>query len=139
MTTKEIVEEFSTLVDMEKEYTLKEMKELLGEVYKAKNGKPAKRVMKKKEDSEDDSDKEKKRGRPTKAKLNKDGTERKKRAPTAYNKYISMKSKELKAMEENAGKKAKEIMKMAANSWSEMSDEEKEAYKNSLKEEEDNE
>jgi hypothetical protein len=139
MTTKEIVEEFSTLVDMEKEYTLKEMKELLGEVYKAKNGKPAKRVMKKKEDSDEDSDKEKKRGRPTKAKLNKDGTERKKRAPTAYNKYISMKSKELKAMEENAGKKATEIMKMAANSWSEMSDEEKEAYKNSLKVEEDNE
>jgi hypothetical protein len=137
MTTKEIVEEFSTLVDMTKEYTMKEMKDLLGEVYNAKKGKPAKRV--KKDESDEDSDKQKK-GKPSKkAKLNKDGTERKKRAPTAYNKYISMKSKELKAMEENAGKKATEIMKMAANSWSEMSEEEKEEYKNSLKEEEDNE
>lgn len=136
MTTTEIVEEFNALVDCEKTYTLMEFKKLASDVYKSKTGQPVKATVKKtvvpKDDDESDSEAPAKRGRgrPRKVKLNKDGSERKKRAPSAYNAFIKAKYAELKP--HHPGEKAPAIMALAAAEWRNLSEEEKEAYKASL-------
>ena len=141
MTTQEIVQEFVSLVDTDIEYSLSEIKNILSGVYKTfKNPSKApakKRVVKKDTDDEDvasGNDSPKKRGRPCKIKLNKDGTVKKKKAPSAYNLFIREKYAELKPLHEDL--KAPQIMKIAAAVWKELTEDEKKSFKLSVQPEE---
>ena len=128
MTTAEIIQEFTTLVNADQDYTLPELKKILGEVYKTKvDGKPAKKVPAKKvpakkaakvvdgDEEPSDDDKPKKKGRPAKVKLDKDGNIKEKKAPSAYNIFVKSQYAPLK--EANPEATAPEIMKLAAALW----------------------
>lgn len=124
--TVEIVNEFVQLIDNDKEYDLKELKALLSDVYKTKTTKPkAVKVAKSPKaidaSSEDDEDKPKKRGRP--AKVN----NKPKREPSAYNKFVKECIKELKV--DKSDTPAKDLMKMAAAEWKNLTKQEQESYK----------
>ena len=120
-TTTEIVNEFVQLIDTEKEYSLKELKEKLTEVYKTKTAKTAKKTMKNTEASSSDDEKPKKRGRPAKV------SDKPKRAPSAYNKYVKERIEKLKS--ESPEVAAKDLMRVAASEWKELSKEDQESYK----------
>ena len=115
MTTFDIITEFNTLIDNDTEYTLKEMKTILTDIYNTKNGK--KTYKKKVQNSDDDEkDEDGKKKKTTKApKLDKDGNVKPKRAPTAYNLFVKERMGELK--KENPELKGSELMKMAAGDW----------------------
>ena len=128
----EIINEFVDLIDTDKEYDLKELKQILSDVYNTKTGK--KKAVKKvvavkpespKVESEDDDDKPKKRGRPAKAK-----TDKPKKAPNAYNLFVKQNMENLK--KENPDTPAKSLMSLAAAKWKELSDEEKAEFKASV-------
>lgn len=130
--TAAIINEFYQLVDAEKVYDLKELKQILADVYNTKNGKKTakKPAAKKLEDtgsSSSDDEKAKKRGRPTKAKLDKDGNPKPKKAPSAYNNYVKVTISALK--KENPETAGKELMGMAAAGWKLLTQEEKDSYK----------
>lgn len=124
---------FKEEIDTDKEYTLKEMKEILVNIYKKNTAKPIKLIKQikpvkdTKSDDDDDVVVPKKRGRPAKVKLDKDGNIKEKRAPSAYNNYVGMYIKENKG--DNLDKTAKELMGVAAKVWKIMSDDEKAKYK----------
>lgn len=117
--TEEIVNEFVQLIDTEKEYSLKELKEKLTEVYKTKTAK--KTVKNTDASSSDDEGKPKKRGRPAKV------SDKPKRAPSAYNKYVKERIEKLKT--ERPEVAAKDLMRVAASEWKELSMEEQQSYK----------
>ena len=127
--TTEIVNEFVQLIDNDKEYDLKELKALLSDVYKTKTAKPktakaAKipKVTKSSDDaSDDEADKPKKRGRPAKE------STKPKREPSAYNKFVKERIEQLKI--EKTDTPAKDLMKMAAAEWKNLTKQEQEAYK----------
>jgi len=130
--TVEIMNEFVEQIDNEKEYQLKEMKQILSDIYKTKTQKP--KVTKPKEpkapvvSDSDDEDKPKKRGRPAKSKLDKDGNEKVKRAPSAYNIYMAQRVKVLKT--EQPETPGKDLFKIAAAEWRQLDKAEQEQYKN---------
>jgi len=99
MTTKEIIDEFAKLIVSDNEYTLKEMKQMLEEVYKSKSEKegkaPRKALGKKKKVVEKE--------------------EKKKREPTVYN--LFMRDNYGKAKAENPEANGSEIMKIVAKMW----------------------
>ena len=109
MSTTEIVNEFVTKVDTDKEYTLNELKKILTEVYTNMNVKSTEKKTIKKSKAKEKEEK------PAK------------RAPTAYNNFIKQRITEMKA--EHTGTPAKELLGMAAAEWKNLSAEEKEAYK----------
>lgn len=128
--TAEIVNEFVQLIDNNKDYELKELKALLSDVYKTKTTKPktsatpkARKTPKVVSDasSDDDVDKPRKRGRPAKV------STKPKREPSAYNKYVKERIEALKV--EKSDTPAKDLMKLAAADWKNLTNEEKEAYK----------
>jgi len=135
--TTEILNEFAQQVDTEKEYDLKELKSILTEIYKQKNGKKSKSVQKKIEIAhsesadDDDDDKPKKRGRPSKpAKLDKDGNPKEKKAPTAYNIFVKKQMEIIKNEQNNTEKiSARELMSVVARKWKELTKAEQESYK----------
>ena len=120
-TTVAIMEEFTNIIDLNKSYTLKEIKDILSTVYKTKSSK--------KNTSSDDegSDGEKKQRRSKKEKLDKEGNVKPKKKPSSYNLYIKARVEELK--KEDPTTTAIERMKTAASSWKTLSDDEKNAYK----------
>ena len=136
-TTASIINEFVEQIDIEKEYELKELKQMLSDIYKAKTSpkKEAKQPKKPKKDQqssdeadESDNDKPKKRGRPAKGpKLDKNGNEKAKREPSAYNKYVKERISALKT--EKPETPAKELMLIAASEWKQLTKEEQEQYK----------
>jgi hypothetical protein len=135
--TTEIINNFVQKIDTEQEYTLNELKKILTEAYKP--AKPAKAAKAPKaapaqpvvpEDTESDDDKPKKRGRPTKPKLDKNGNVKVKKAPTAYNIFVKQTIETLK--KEQPETSAKELMGLAAAKWKEFSDEEKADFKAQL-------
>ena len=107
MTTIKVIEEFNNTVDENKIYDLKELKTIIGDIYK------------KVKDDEKNAKKNKK--------LDENGEKKPKRAPTAYNNFTSFKMKEIRSTDPSIT--AKEAMKKAAAAWKEMSDEEKNEYK----------
>ena len=124
--TAEIINEFVQLIDNDKDYDLKELKQMLSDVYKTKTTKTTKKTKKATKteeqsttDSEDD--KPRKRGRP--AKVN----DKPKRKPSAYNNYVKSQIEKLK--KEQPEVQAKDLMKIAAASWKTLSKEEQENYK----------
>lgn len=126
--TAEILKEFTEQIDTYKEYSRKELTDILTEIYKCKYPKkPTKKTTKQSSiDESSDDEKPKQKGRPSKVKLDKEGNVKEKRAPTAYNKY--MKTRMLALKQENTGTPSKELMKIAAAEWSKMSTEEKAQY-----------
>ena len=136
-TTASIINEFVEQIDIEKEYELKELKQMLSDIYKAKTSpkKEAKQPKKPKKDQqssdeadESDNDKPKKRGRPAKGpKLDKNGNEKAKREPSTYNKYVKERISALKT--EKPETPAKELMLIAASEWKQLTKEEQEQYK----------
>ncbi len=110
--TSGIVEEFIQKIDTEKEYDLKELKQILSDIYKSKTtGKPkATKKTTKKAD-----------------KMQIDAPEKPKRAPTAYNLFIKQRIIALK--DEQPDVPAKERLTVAASEWKSLSQEEKDQYK----------
>ena len=135
--TAVIINEFVEQIDTEKEYQLKEMKQILSDIYKTKTQKPKPEKPAKKEkivvakpeteSDSDDTDKPKKRGRPAKVRLDKDGNEKTKRAPSAYNNYMSQRVKQLKTEQSEAN--ANDLFKIAAAEWRQLDKAEQEKYK----------
>ena len=139
-TTANVINEFVEQIDTEKEYELKELKQMLSDIYKAKTA-PNKEVKQPKkpkknlasideadEANESDNDKPKKRGRPAKGpKLDKNGNEKAKREPSAYNKYVKERISALKT--EKPETPAKELMLIAASEWKQLTKQEQEQYK----------
>ena len=128
--TAEVINEFVEQIDVEKEYSLKEFKTIFSEIYKAKTAKPkaTKQPKQPKQASDDsDSDKPKKRGRPAKVRLDKDGNEKPKRPPSAYNNYVKQRILALKT--EQPETSAKDLMKIAAGEWKNLDKQEQEKYK----------
>lgn len=127
----EIITEFVNLIDNDKVYDLKELKQIITSVYKTKNNASKPTVDKKSvvvDSSSDDEDKPKKLGRPSKAvKTDKNGNIKEKRKPSAYNIFVKKTIEELK--KENPSTSAKELMGLAAMKWKELSDDEKNSYK----------
>ena len=124
--TAEIINEFVNLIEHDKDYQLKELKQMLADIYKTKTAKKSTKkveiaaVVNNNSDT-DDEDKPKKRGRP--AKVN----NKPKRAPSAYNKYVKERIEKLKAEQPNVA--AKDLLKIAAGEWSALTQEQKDAYK----------
>jgi hypothetical protein len=128
--TAEIINEFVQLIENDKDYQLKDLKQMLADVYKTKTAKnkPAKKTVKTDKPEEasdksdvDDEDKPKKRGRPAKV------TNKPKRAPSAYNKYVKERIEKLKI--DTPDVPAKDLLKIAAGEWSALSQEQKDSYK----------
>jgi hypothetical protein len=116
MSTTEIINDFVNKVDTEKEYTLKELKDALDEVYKTHAA--ANKAEKK----------QKKPTKTTKAAPKEDLVEPKaKRAPSAYNKFVKQRIQQLK--QEQEGIPPKDLMKMAAAEWKNLTKQEQEEYK----------
>ena len=132
--TAQVKNEFNTLISDDNEYTLTELKKMLGEIYKTvktglKDGdKPKKKpktekvekVEKKKAEPVLDDEGNpipKKRGRPSKVRLDKDGNVKEKKPPSPYNIFVKANYAPLK--EKNPDATAPEIMKMAAALWKE--------------------
>jgi hypothetical protein len=151
--TSEIVEEFVQLVDTERVFDLKELKQILTEVYNTKVGKKTKKPTKKEpatakvgkeakaakaaeDDTESDDEKPKRRGRPpSKPKLDKDGNPKPKKQPTSYNNYVKETILALKQSKPEVP--ARELMGMAAASWKTLTQEQKDSYKTVMIEEDD--
>lgn len=129
--TAELLEEFAAQIDNEKEYTLKELKQILTDIYNVKSGKkkavakPKSPKQPKPVSDDSDDDKPKKRGRPAKEKDDKP-----KKPPSAYNIFVKQTMATLKV--EQPEIPAKELMSMAAGKWKELSDDEKAAFKASI-------
>ena len=138
-----VIDEFVEQIDLEKEYDIKELKQILGDIYKTKTAKPVvkKETKAKKtdtkpvaaaaavasDDTDSDDDKPKKRGRPAKGpKLDKNGNEKAKREPSAYNKFVKQRISELKT--EKPDTAAKDLMMLAAAEWKNLSDDDKKKY-----------
>jgi hypothetical protein len=131
--TSQIKNEFSQLIDDDSEYSMKEMKDVLSDIYKTFN-KKSKTIIKNTativvtEDSDDDDDMPKKRGRPAKqTKKDKNGNVMAKKALSAYNLFVQEKIVSIR--KEQPDVPAKERMSIAAAAWNEMSDEGKMVYK----------
>jgi len=129
--TADIVTEFVSRIENNKDYNLRELKTMLSHVYKAKTAKPkipkvvktpdAPKVVATAASSDDDEDKPRKRGRPAKV------STRPSREPTAYNKYIKQRIEALKI--EKPDVSAKDLLMVAASDWNSLTKEEKETYK----------
>ena len=118
--TSAIVEEFTQLVETDKEYDLKELKQILSDIYKSKTtGKPKAKATKK-------TDGEPKKPKATK-KTKEEAEDKPKRAPTAYNLFIKQRIIALK--DEQPDVPAKERLTVAASEWKSLSQEEKDQYK----------
>ena len=107
MSTEIVVSEFITLIDNEKEYSLVEIKKILGDVYKNAYKKEKKSKAKKSSDDEENP--------------------KVKKPPSAYNIFVKEKTSTVK--EEYPDLTNKERMSKIGKIWTALSDEDKEPYK----------
>lgn len=110
--TAQIVKDFADQVDTEKAYSLKELKDIIGEIYKTV-GKPSKGKKTTPVVSDEDD------GPVAKEKV--------KRAPSAYNNYVKKRISQLKT--ERSDVPPKELMTIAASEWRKLTKIEQEQYK----------
>ena len=126
MSTTEIINEFVSLVDTDKVYSLKELKDVLSEIYKAKSNGAKKsstkktKVTKDTSDSSSDEEKGKKKGA-------KKDTNKPKKAPSAYNNYVKIRIEQLKV--ERTDVAPRDLMKLAAADWKQLDKQTQETYK----------
>ncbi len=110
--TTAVIDEFINTVDKDKEYSLKELKDMLTAAFNAKKAaKPAK---------------EAKPAKPAKAAKPAD---KPKKAPSAYNNYIKATIASLKQDEANKGLTNVDLMRKAAQNWKSLTKQEQEQYK----------
>jgi hypothetical protein len=119
--TSAIIAEFVQLVNNDKDYQLKELKQILADVYKTTTKKAKKENNNTSDASDSDEDKPKKRGMPAKV------SDKPKREPSAYNKYVKERMEQLKT--EQSDIPAKDRMKIAAADWKLLTKEQQEIYK----------
>lgn len=131
--TQEIVTAFVEIIDIDKNYELKDYKRIISDIFnniettKKKTSPP---VMVEDEESDEDDDKPKRRGRPpNKKKLDKNGNEKVKRPPSVYNIFVQHKIKELKIMN---NQDTKDLMVLAAAEWKKLTKEEKDDFKQKM-------
>ena len=131
--TQEIVTAFVEIIDIDKNYELKDYKRIISDIFnniettKKKTPPP---VIVEDEESDEDDDKPKRRGRPpNKKKLDKNGNEKVKRPPSVYNIFVQHKIKELKIMN---NQDTKDLMVLAAAEWKKLTKEEKDDFKQKM-------
>ncbi len=128
MSTTEIINEFVSLVDTDKVYSLKELKDVLSEIYKAKSNSVKKLSTKKtkvaKDTSDVSSDEETEKG---KKKATKKDANKPKKAPSAYNNYVKIRIEQLKV--ERTDVAPRDLMKLAAADWKQLDKQTQETYK----------
>jgi hypothetical protein len=131
--TQEIVTAFVEIIDIDKNYELKDYKRIISDIFnniettKKKTSPP---VIVEDEESDEDDDKPKRRGRPpNKKKLDKNGNEKVKRPPSVYNIFVQHKIKELKIMN---NQDTKDLMVLAAAEWKKLTKEEKDDFKQKM-------
>ncbi len=117
-----IINEYVNIIDIDKEYTLKEYRSIFTDVYKAKTGtsKKTNKSTKKKSSDDDSSDDE-----PKKRTYKKKDENKPKKQPSAYNLFIRERMLVLKEKQPDA----KLRMAEAASGWKTLSAEEKLSYK----------
>jgi hypothetical protein len=117
--TATIVNEFVNTVGNDKEYTLKELKDILGVVYNANKATKAAapKAAKVKPAKAANADKA-------------DAADKPKKAPSAYNIYIKHAIAKLKADEANKELSNIDCLKKAASTWKTLTKQEQEQYKN---------
>ena len=122
--TVAIVNEYVSIIDTDKEYTLKEYLNILTDIYKTKTGtskkEGKKKATKKGEDSDDSSNDE-----PKKRVYKKKDENKPKKKPTAYNMFMKERMLALKHKQPDG----KLRMAEAASEWKTLSNEEKLSYK----------
>lgn len=123
MSTTEIINEFVNLVDTDKVYSLKELKDMLGEIYKAKSNGAKKTSTKKSKDAVVSSDEEPENSK----KGDKKDANKPKKAPSAYNKYVKFRIEQLKI--ERTDVAPRDLLKLAAADWKQLDKQEQEKYK----------
>ena len=116
-TTQQILTTFTTKVDMEKEYTRSELGKMLTEVFKEIR----------------EGEKGEKKVRKTKKVKTEEGSEKKKREPTAYNLYVKETMSVIK--EENPEMSRQDLMREVGRMWKEKKGEEKGEEEEEMKEE----
>jgi hypothetical protein len=129
--TQEIVTAFVEIIDIDKNYELKDYKRIISEIFNniETNKKTSPPVIIEDEESEDE-DKPKRRGRPpNKKKLDKNGNEKVKRPPSVYNIFVQHKIKELKILN---NQDTKDLMVIAAAEWKKLTKEEKDDFKQKM-------
>lgn len=131
--TQEIVTAFVEIIDIDKNYELKDYKRIISDIFnniettKKKTSPP---IIVEDEESDEDDDKPKRRGRPpNKKKLDKNGNEKVKRPPSVYNIFVQHKIKELKIMN---NQDTKDLMVLAAAEWKKLTKEEKDDFKQKM-------
>lgn len=131
--TQEIVTAFVEIIDIDKNYELKDYKRIISDIFnniettKKKTPPP---IIVEDEESDEDDDKPKRRGRPpNKKKLDKNGNEKVKRPPSVYNIFVQHKIKELKIMN---NQDTKDLMVLAAAEWKKLTKEEKDDFKQKM-------
>lgn len=107
--TGKIVESFVTIIDKENIYNLTELKTIIADIYREHNNN--KRV--------------------TKKRAVKKENDKPKRKLSAYNVYIRTRVAELKLEQPNTPPKL--FMSIAASEWKDLSDEDKQTYKEAIK------
>jgi hypothetical protein len=127
MSTTEIINEFVSLVDTDKVYSLKELKDVLSEIYKAKSNGAKKstkktKVAKDTSDVSSDEEIEKDKKKTTKKDANKP-----KKAPSAYNNYVKIRIEQLKVERKDVA--PRDLMKLAAADWKQLDKQTQATYK----------
>ena len=120
-----IINEYTSIIDTDKEYTLKEYLSILTDVYKTKAGTEKKGTKGKKSTKKKDSDEEASDDEPKKRSYKKKDENKPKKKLSAYNIFVRKRMLEMKD-EQPDGKLR---MAAAASEWKTLSDEEKAAYK----------
>lgn len=106
--TAKIVDAFNKAINLDEDYSNREMLKILSDAYKAN-----KEVVPKK--PKDDAEPAKKKGRPAKVRLDKNGNPKEKKAPSEYNLYVKAQYHNIK--ESHPDWDVKEIMKEIAINW----------------------
>lgn len=125
MSTTEIINEFVSLVDTDKAYNLKELKDILSEVYKTKSTKKSTKKATKTEAIDSGTDDEPPK-QPKKKAAKKDD-DKPKKPPSAYNNFIKSRIEQLKV--ERTDIAPRDLMKVAASDWKQLDKQQQESYK----------
>lgn len=126
MSTTEIINEFVNNVDTDKVYSLKELKDVLGEIYKAKSNGAKKSSTKKTKVTKDAMDTSDEEPETSKKGAKKDANKPKK-APSAYNNYVKFRIEQLKL--ERTDVAPRDLLKLAAADWKQLDRQEQEKFK----------
>lgn len=127
MSTTEIINEFVNHVDTDKVYSLKELKDVLSEIYKANSNGAKKSSTKKNKVTKDAMDTSDEEPENSKKKGAKKDANKPKKAPSAYNNYVKFRIEQLKI--ERTDVAPRDLLKLAAADWKQLDKQDQEKYK----------